>query len=204
MRWSSEEPPAVSAETVFKRWIAQVQQYSGQPASLKEGDLDALAEALSRVLEERGLQRLDAPRVIELSARTLGHLGAEALARRLLVFGGGLVTPAVWDVTGGETLWILDLRRLALDSGVQVEMAFFRGLSVVIEAVADVWDRSGGQGCLALRHVRPAAESLLGTTARKHRRSPLAAEILGHCRAMLDQEAARRAWAHVPDVLDLD
>ncbi len=203
MRWRVEEAPASPAGSVLRRWVAQVEQYSGRASPLKDGDLDAMADALTQVLEERGLRHLEVPRVLELSARTLGHLGADDLARRLLVFGGGLVTPAVWEISGGDALWILDLRRLAVDSGVQVELAFFRALGAVVEAVADVWDRSGGRGCLALRHVRPTAERLLGTTGRGRRRPPLGDEILEHCRAALEQQAARRAWAHVPDVLDL-
>jgi hypothetical protein len=205
MKWLDSPPDAaLPPDALLKRLIAETTEATGHPPSLKDVDIDALGNALRRVLAARGETAVDAIRVIELSARTLGDLGAGDMARRLLMFGSGLVTPAVWEVSGGGKLWILDLRRLAVDAGVQIELTVFRSLDAAIAAMADVWDASDGQGRLGLRHVHSTAAHLLGDVDPRGRRSqPLAREILERSRARLHELAAARHWQHVPEVLNL-
>lgn len=205
MKWL--DPPSgaeARPDALLKRLIAEVAETTGQPVSLKAVDLDALCDALRRVLTARGETRVDPIRVVELSARTLGDLGEDDLARRLLMFGSGLVTPAVWEVSGGGTLWILDLRRLAVDAGVQIELTLFRSLDAAIAAMADLWDASSGQGRLGLRHVGATAARLLGDADPRGKRGrAIAREILARGRARLERLATERGWRSTPEVLDL-
>jgi len=198
------DDPAPGA--LLKRLIADVSDATGRAPSLKDADIDELAEALRRVLAERGEIPAAPFRVVKLSARTLGELGAGDLARRLLVFGSGLVRPSVWEASGGGRIWILDLRRLTVDAGVQIELTVFRSLDAVIAAIVDVWDESSGLGRLGLRHVQGTAERLFGAAdqARGRRSTAFAKELLLRSRARLQQLASERRWAHVPEVLSLD
>ena len=207
MKWL--DPSAaydLAPDALLKRLIVEVSDATGRAPSLKDGDIDELAEALRRVLAERGEIPAAPFRVVELSARTLGEMGAGDLARRLLVFGSGLVRPSVWEASGGGRIWILDLRCLTVDAGVQIELTIFRSLDAVIAAIGDVWDESAGRGRLGLRHVRGTAERLFGVSDQvRGRRSPaFVKELLLQSRARLQQLASERHWAHVPEVLSLD
>lgn len=208
MRWLDHPSPSGQPpDALLKRLLAECSATTGQPPSLKDVDIEALADALNRVLSERRELPASPYRVVELSARTLGDLGAGDLARHLLVFGSGLVSPSVWEASGGDRIWVLDLRRLAVDSGVQIELALFRCLDAAIAAMADVWDASAGQGRLGLRHVGVTAERLLGDAGRPQDRRSRAAftrELLHHSRARLDALSSQRHWSHTPEVLSLD
>ena len=193
-------------EDVLKRTLAEIEQATGHSTHLKENDVEALAVAVQRAMEECGEDTSNEERVLELSAHTLGVLGDDSAARRLLVFGSGLVKASVWEFTGKDPLWVLDLRKLVLNSGVQIEMAIFKSLSLVLETIADVWDDSSGKGELGLRHVLSTAEQMFGISGKrsKKRNKDFSGEVLGRCRMKLGDIAAMRGWTTVPTVIAVD
>jgi len=191
---------------LLQRILAHIEESTGKPTTLKDVDIEALATAVQRVMHEAGEDLRDEGRVVELSSRTLTVLGDDAAARCLLVFGSGLVQASVWEFSGDDPLWVLDLRKLVLNSGVQIEMAIFKSLSAVLDTVTDVWEKTSGRGRLGLRHVSSTAEQLWGEAddRRKTRSRAFSAEIMQRCHDKLQDIATARHWNHHPDVVNLD
>ena len=201
----------MSAETssiggILQRILEQIESATGKPTTLKNVDIEALSVAVQRAMSDCGEDIRNEGRVIELSSHTMGVLGDGDAARRLLVFGSGLVRASIWEFSGEDPLWILDLRKLVLNSGVQIEMAIFKSLSAVLDTVTDVWEKTSGRGRLGLRHVSSTAEQLLGEAddKRKKRSRAFSEEILQRCAMKLQDIAALRDWMHRPDVVNLD
>ena len=190
----------------LQRILSQIEAATGKPTTLKDVDIEALALAVQRAMEDCGEDVRNEGRVVELSSHTLGVLGDAAAAKRLLVFGSGLVKASIWEFSGEAPLWILDLRKLVLNAGVQIEMAIFKSLSAVLDTVPDVWEKTSGRGQLGLRHVSSTAEQLFGEAndRRKRRSSAFSQEIMQRCHAKLQDIATLRAWGHCPDVVNLD
>ena len=200
-------PPSASpVGELLQRILAQIETATGQPTRLKDVDIEALAVAVQRAMGDCGEDIRNEGRVIELSSHTLGILGDGDTAKRFLVFGSGLVRASIWEFSGEDPLWVLDLRKLVLNSGVQIEMAIFKSLSAVLDTVTDVWERTSGRGRLGLRHVASTAEQLLGEAndKRKRRSRAFSEEILQRCQMKFQDVAALRSWGHRPDVVNLD
>jgi hypothetical protein len=137
-----------------------------------------------------------------LAARALSAVGEGDAAKRVYLFGSGLVSPSEWEITGREAVWTVDLLRIAVSEESAHEMILFVSLHLVLDAMAGVWDSSGGRGTLGLRHVCETARVLSGNDSRGAARA--AAEIRDWCCAKLRQLARTRAWTDVPQVLNLD
>jgi len=191
---------AQTADRPVRSLLANLERTTGMPTQLKEVDIDFLADAVGRILGEFG-GRTDEGRVVTLTSSAMSGLGDAADARRLLVFGSGLVRAALWEFSGGEPLWILDLRKLHAAGDASFELALFQSLDRVLDTVLDVWEGTSGRGQLGLRNIIPLASTLLphGSAVRA-----LAAEIVQHCGAHLRAAAAARGWKSVPDLVHLD
>ena len=148
---------------------------------------------------------VESERLIALAAQALVALGETRLARRLLIFGCGLVRPAEWAVGGDQTMLVLDLNRLAVRREDRLEIVLFRALSVCLDGIADTWDPSGGDGTLGLSHVDRAARQFVPPRRATPRRiAAFADEIVQACRHHLAAIGARRGWTTAPHVLILD
>ena len=60
-----------------------------------------------------------------LASQALRSIGHGATARRLLVFGTGLVRPAEWEISAGDSMWVLDLKQITVRSDASLELIFF-------------------------------------------------------------------------------
>ena len=191
---------------LLQRILAQIETATGKPTTLKDVDIEALSVAVQCAMKDCGEDVRNEGRVIELSSHTLGVLGDDATAKRLLIFGSGLAQASIWEFSGEDPLWVLDLRKLVLNSGVQIEMAIFKSLSAVLDTVPDVWEKTSGRGRLGLRHVSSTAEQLFGEAndKRKKRSRAFSAEIMQRCHMKLQDIATLRKWTHCPDVVNLN
>ena len=147
---------------------------------------------------------MDSHYLVMLASRALSSLGKGCAARRLVVFGTGLVKPAEWEISGGNAMWILDLKQITFALDDRLEMTLFASLRAVLEAIADGWDDSSGRGTLGLRHVIGAAAQLLGAREASGQVADLATEIRQRCRSILEQLGAERGWQETPEIVDLD
>lgn len=199
------------------------------PNSNKESDISMVSHVVAeltaayggKTLDPAGLQELvkavelflsqhckpecvDTKYLVMLVSRALSSLGEGEAARRLLVFGTGMVRPAEWEVSRGQSMWILDLKRITVRSDTPLELTFFAGLAVVLECTADVWDLTRGSGTLGLKHVCQAATGLLCGTKQQRAISDLVGEIETLCERKLCQIGETRGWEAVPGVMNLD
>lgn len=174
------------------------------PASLVEH----VCHALAVYLEDRGHDPGDMPLPPALAAllsRALDAVGASTQARKLLVMSSGLVNPTLWLASGEAGLWVLDLRRLTIDSGrCSLELTLFRCLDATVDAIADVWDHRSGLGALGLQGVARSLAVMLNQPSRSAAVQSLTDEVRLHCRLGLEQNARLRGWAHTPRVMMLE
>jgi hypothetical protein len=138
-----------------------------------------------------------------LSSRALTSIGEHRAAQRVLVHGTGLVRPAQWEVTGGDAMWVLDLKQITVLSDTCLELVLFQSLNLIVETLADVWNETAGRGVLGLRHVSSAASRLLGREDGKQLEE-MAREIRGVCEDKLAKIAGERGWDDTPSIMDLD
>ncbi len=203
MIWIAREGAA--EETGVARHVREIIAAHGGEEPLPDTWVDEVSKAVSAFVAEgdgAGLY-VDSEHLVLLASQAISSVGAPAAARRLLVFGSGLVAPSSWEIRGGGAVWTLDFGRMAVRAGTSLELVFFRSLQLVIESMADVWDSTHGQGTLGLRHARTAAHDVLG---KKDRRAVqrFTEEVCAVCRAKLRQLAGKRHWVSVPDLLQLD
>ncbi len=187
--------------------LRRLSQMLGETLPLSEAQMEELARAIDLFLEGRrnaGALPRDEPYVAMLASRALSSLGQGEVAQRLLVYGTGLVTPALWEISRGASMWVLDLRRLTVSSATPLELTLFRCLEVVVSATAEVWDASGGAGLLGLRHVCRTAAELLRRTPHADESRRLADELRATAAAQLETLRTARGWKRVPDVVNLD
>jgi len=165
-----------------------------------------LASAVAAYLEQEtgSVEGVDSGYLVLLAVQAMSSVGEPETARRLLVFGSGLVHPAEWDVTGGGDVWTLDLRRVMFAGDAPVELIFFNTLAMIVESLAEVWDATGGDGVLGLRHVYDSAVALLGEDRPAQAIRSIAREIRDTCRARLERAQRERGWDTVPTVMNLD
>ena len=203
MIWNAQGlEPGASARVVA--YVADaIHGICGRQVLVESADLDEVAGAVSKFVEESGRTAVDARYLMVLAARALAAVGQKAAARRVYVFGSGLVSPSEWEVTRGQAMWVLDLRQMATEGAWAHEMLLLVSLHVVLDGIADVWDESQGRGALGLRHICSAATVLAGRGGRG-KREAAAAEIRDWCASKLFDVAQRRGWREFPSVLDLD
>ena len=148
---------------------------------------------------------LASERLLAMTAQALSALGEKTLARRLLIFGCGLVYPAEWTVGGERTMLILDLKRLTVRREDCLEIVLFRTLGVCLEAIADTWDAARGDGTLGLRHLGQTARAFVAPRRRAHRQvAAFADEVIATCRTHFETLRRQRGWDTVPHVILLD
>jgi hypothetical protein len=180
----------------------------GETLPLSEAQMEELARAIDLFIGEQqppaGAAPRDEPYVAMLASRALSSLGEGEVAQRLLVYGTGLVTPALWEVSRGASMWVLDLRRLTVSSEAPLELTLFRCLEVVVTATAEVWDASCGAGLLGLRHVCRTAAELLQRSPHTGEARSLAEELRSQAAAQLETLRRDRGWRCAPDVVNLD
>lgn len=210
MIWDPSEERGASSgslphDGLIGRIVKQLEQLFDTPQLLSDVQVEELSRAVEIYLSEHNSSLNSDDRcVVMLSSQALSSLGETAAARKMLVFGTGLIRPAVWEVSGESSMWVLDLRQMTVPSGSALEMVLFRSLSVILESIADVWDPSEGVGSLGLRHVCQTAAGLLNRGARTKEARDLADEIRERCDSLLADIASRRAWTATPQVLNLD
>jgi hypothetical protein len=139
-----------------------------------------------------------------LTARALSSLGRPEAARRVLVLGSGLVQASRWLAVHPGTVWTLDLPRLLHRKGDHLELALFRGLDLILDTLAGLWDASDGEGVLGLRRSAEAARLLLGPATPAARLCALRNELRDACDIRLDILGAARGWTARPRVLFTD
>ena len=194
-----------AGDGLISRVVAQLEQLFDTPHLLSDVQVEELSRAVEIYLSEQNSSLSSNERfVVMLSSQALSSLGEAATARKMLVFGTGLIRPALWEVSGESCMWVLDLRQMTVPSAMSLEMIMFRSLAVILESIADVWDPSEGYGSLGLRHVCQTAAGLLNRDARTKEARELADEIRRHCDGLLADIASRRAWTATPQVLNLD
>jgi len=168
-------------------------------------DLNEVARAIEHFLEkDRNSEFIDSKTLALLAAQAMSSIGESDVARRLVVFGTGMVGPSQWIVTGDHAMWVLDLREMTIREDAPLELLFFKGMQIVIESMADVWDESRGDGVLGLRHICCAASKLLCASEDASSVTELTTEIKGMCTSKLNQLRDLRGWLTTPMVLNLD
>lgn len=170
---------------------------------LDEDMVEQLSRAVACYLEQDRAVTLTTSRDLALLAsRALASLGETGAARRMVVFATGLVKPAEWEVRNRGTLWILDLRQMTVQDQPGLELLLFHSLRMILEAMAEVWDRTGGHGSLGLQHVCQTAVAL--GISRGKKRIVFEREMLQTIRSMLHHIGTQRGWESLPEVLNLD
>ena len=196
--------PERDASVILSHIQAELADVCGSEAGMTECHGE-VARAIQHFLEhEVGTQFVDARTLTLMAAQALKSLGQGGDARRLVLFGSGMVRPSEWLVTGDEAIWVLNLKDIALREDASLELVFFKGVQIVLESIADVWDSSGGDGILGLKHVCVAASSLLGAPRNSKAVARLCDEIRGICAGKLQQIGRDRGWHSEPFVLNLD
>ncbi|MFC1496990.1 hypothetical protein ACFLS1_00765 [Verrucomicrobiota bacterium] len=184
---------------------AEIESVCDQDSMVNDGHIDEIAKAVAHFFKhDPDLCFVDSRKLAILASRALSSLGNGTAARRLLIFGTGLVTPSEWEVSYAGKMLVLDLKQMVVRSDASLELTFFGGLNIIMESICDIWDSSGGQGTLGLRNVCPAAMAFLGDSPRKKDRVTVVDEIKKTCEQKLSQIAEKRAWKHVPRVINLD
>lgn len=159
-----------------------------------------VAEAVTQYLGNATV--VDTDRVILLASRALKSMGEPGAARRLVLHASGLVQPAEWDVRSGQLMWVLDLDQMTVKIPGLIELTLFNCLRALLQATADLWDVTNGQGVLGLQNIRRVAARL--TRDPEIFPTALESEIAGMSADSLRRLATTRGWSHCPDVLLLD
>jgi len=177
---------------------------SGVP-SLDDLQIQELAVAVAAHVSGNGDSGMyvDSGYLVMLASRALFSIGERKAAHRVLVFGTGMVHPSEWEFCGGQSIWTLDLGRMAVREDVALELVFFSSLNIVLDCVAEVWDASDGRGALGLRGAATAAAGIL-RQGKGRRLAAFQTEISQVCRDKLKQIGAAHGWSHTPDLLLMD
>ena len=204
MIWNPLEREDDPESAVAEYLAAEVAGACNGESGVSAANLQELARAIEFLAGQNpGDGGMESSHVLLLASQALTSLGEGTVARRLVVFGSGLVRASVWEAARSRNMWVLDLKRMMVREDAWLEMIFFGSLSVVLESLADVWDESKGRGTLGLRHVCAAASGMLGKGGKKQV-AGLAGEILDWCGGRLKQIGGARGWTEIPEVLNLD
>jgi hypothetical protein len=204
MIWDIQGSPEGRCSVLVSYLANEIEGICGKEILLASDQVEEVASAIESFLTEEGAESPDERYLVVLAAKALQSVGEERAARRLFVLGSGLVTPSEWEVTGGNAVWVVDLRQMTVDGQTALEMVFFTSLHIVLDAIAEVWDETDGRGTLGLKHVCQTASGLLGGVERKGRLSALAAEIVDVCERKLERIGEVRGWKESPRILNLD
>lgn len=204
MIWNPEQVgPAGADDAAIGDIVAELQGLCGGAMGAATDNLYDVAAAVEQALEDGSQEKGLGPQaLIGLASQALLSIGETKAARRLSLLGAGVVRPAAWEVTGEETVWVVDLAPLALSRDCQLEMQLFGSLDAILECMADVWDESDGHGILGLMHLQ-ATQSGMGRRAVCGM-DELAAEIRTACVLRLGAIAERRGWSERPEVMTLE
>jgi hypothetical protein len=190
---------------IVKKVTEEIAAACGDDLSLDDLQIQELARAVAHFIErECGGDQGDERSLVMLASRALASLGETQVARRLFVCGSGLVQPSEWEVTGRDSMWVLDLCQLTVLDTCPLELVFFKCLNAILSSVAGVWDSSSGAGVLGLRHVSATAVSLVGVGGSCSDVKAFVSEIKNVCRHNLDAVRCARGWSNVPFLMDLD
>ena len=164
-----------------------------------------VAKAVEHFLDtEAKCSFVESDKIVMLASQALSSVGEEKAARRMILYGSGLVRPSEWIVTGEDSMWVLDLKQITVREDAMLELFFYKSLYVVLDSISDIWDQTSGNGTLGLRHVCAAAKNLSGDESKSVRLSAVENEIIDVCRCRLEQMSADRNWTEVPGVVNLD
>ena len=199
MIWMPVEPQGEESG-VFDHLVLQIESMCAMESETDIADASEVARAVECFVEQDcGEARLDARALVLMTS-----VGRTGVARRFLLHGTGLVKPSEWEVSRGETMWVVDLKQLTVLDGAPLELIFFTGLGIIIETLSDLWDSTQGRGVLGLRNVCGTAEMLLGQGGKLSDIVSLSDEIQRHCNDRLDRLCRNRGWQERPQVMNLD
>jgi len=198
-RFQQEKSPLVS------NLVAEISEVCGDDLGMDHGKIEDLACAVESFLErEHNGAAVDSRYIVMLASKALSSVGEGAAGRRLLVFGTGLVKPSEWEVTGKDSLLVLDLKEMMISEDSPLELVFFGSLGIVIDSISEIWDKAGGQGVLGLKNIFSTALALLGNESNSKNIAVLGEEIKSVCERKLEQICRERKWSQVPRVMNLD
>lgn len=204
IRDASVEYLAAKRDDLVSKITGELVNVCGEKFVVKNADIGPLARVIDHYLSSAGIRDVDDnSRLIMMVAKVLGSIGRDGEARKLFILGSGMLKPAEWEISRGESMWILDLKTMTLKVDSSLEILFFCSLNVVMDSIADLWDESCGFGVLGLKNVYSAASAMMGSPSDE-RTSAFLGEIKGLCDSKFRQFAEERKWQSVPDVLNLD
>ncbi len=206
MIWITGEALADNGVTPLVKHVQSViNDHCADMADLEESSIRELASAVATYISSSGESGMyvEAGYLVMLTSRALQSVGHQEAAHRLLVFGNGLVQPSEWTFCGGQSIWTLDLGQMVLLQETKLELVFFRSLNIVLDCVAEVWDRTLGQGRLGLRRTETVVSGILHS-ARGKRVDAFRQEIIDACQAKLKQIGSHRRWRYIPELLMVD
>lgn len=102
------------------------------------------------------------------------------------------------------TLYVLDLGRLAENSGAALEVVLFQDLRALIESIVDLFERTGGRGVLGIKGLKHYLAQRLCVERQSRALKGLVREAVQFVEAVLESESHRREWANVPDLIRVD
>ena len=186
--------------------LSKISAVSDEVESLTHEETVELARAVELFVTEMSSDSsVDSEELTRLASRALSGVGEDVIARRLLLFGTGMIRPSEWIISGNNMVWVLDLKQLVVPVDTPLELFMFPCLNAVIDAIADLWDESDGEGALGLKHVCDTAEAFLGNNCKNAaKRRLLANEIGRFCAGCLSRSGKTRGWSHTPEIVDLD
>lgn len=185
------------------RIVGDVREVCGEGSAIEHiGDV---AHAVASFLARQGDIPVSGSRkALPLVLRALLSIGSHRNARKLVLLRAGIVYPSVWHSVNEAAMWVLDVKRLALSDGPDLEIAWFDSLGMTLDAIADVWDESLGRGVLGLKHLRATAAMFLGCPRKSQRVVSLVNEIKTLCSFRLERLRCVRGWMESPHVISLD
>ncbi|MDP6524128.1 MAG: hypothetical protein QGI24_09245 [Kiritimatiellia bacterium] len=183
----------------------QVAEICGHEHLIQSGNIYDIAHAVASFIDDSDHSHsVDSSYLVMLASQALSSIGEGEAAHRVYLFGTGMVRPAQWEVSGSEAMWVLDLREMTVLADADLEIVFFNSLAMILDSIAAVWDETGGNGVLGLRHVSSAVAALLGGFESKNQMQDLTSEIKDMCTCKLESVSQDRNWESVPLVMDLD
>ena len=204
MIYNPEALPLTGKSSIVTHIQSEIDDICGS-----EVDTEFYREEIGRAIEyylaqEHNARYINTKSLTMLASRVLASIGEPVAARRLMIFGAGMVKPSEWVVSGDRDVWVINLREIILREESSIELILFRGIHLILDAIADVWDESDGEGALGLRHVCQSAGKLLGISKRTKDVFRLSDEIIALSVNKLKQLRKERNWHAAPLVLNLD
>jgi hypothetical protein len=203
MIWIRQRSDGVSGSSVVSALTAACRKACGKELAANDGLLANLGTAVERYLETQGCGGAHSESIVLLASRALDAMGHGLDARRMLLFGTGLVVPERWTVGQGDEVWVLNLARFANRDRTMLELTLFGGVRLSLEILAEVWDAGSGRGILGLRGIQVVAGAVT-PTRNKARKRIVSDEVRDFCREKLHCLSCERGWREVPRILDLD